>query len=491
MFDAADLNRELTTSGNFNNVFNGLLGDVKVLYEKLEGQYSELDSIYNQNTNNINNILNQLGALQTQLYEYQRALVDLDGLTQLMIEDFHNGNNIENNLSAYQIALASADDRVRPMVYVNNYNKIESFADVTVPLAYTANITQRNYMDFTSDGEVSNILNDSSQAFWYETVKFNESVDYLNFQYETGIVAELTLDLKEITKLNKIVMRPFSSYPMRVIRMSYFDLLTQEEIFFNGVENVFIEGIFNISFPEIYTHKIKVRLQQVHYEKGDNEYIYNIGLYSVKLLYNAYSASTQFMSSPIPLKRHTAAGATEDNRGQSSSASGVPVIVDYYALDAEDSGNIDYAVIEYFEDAGDNRRDNRPGEERHFKRDILTFNITRITREPIQPHFVNGKYVFQTRYPFKDLILYMNGNALVPTMEYFLYDDQTANIFNFNPEGIYTADYSISDRVVRNIGSGNNDIQYIRLMAYSRNAERPAVINSYTLKIRYKKRDDL
>ena len=469
MFDAADLNQELTTSGNFNNVFNGLLGEIKGLYEKLEGQYSELDSIYNQNTNNINNILNQLGALQTQLYEYQRALVDPDGLTRLMIEDFHNGNNIENDLNAYQIALASADDKIRPMVYVNNYNKIESFADITVPLAYTANITQRNYMDFFSDGEVSNILNDSSQSFWYETVRFNESVDYLNFQYETGIVTELTLDLKEITKLNKIVMRPFSSYPMRVIRMSYFDLLTQEEIFFKGAENVFIEGIFNISFPEIYTHKIKIRLQQIHYEKGDNEYIYNIGLYSVKLIYNAYSASTQFMSSPIPLKRSTPVGE--------------PVIVDYYALEAQDSGNIEYAVIEYFEDGA--------GQERHFKRDILTFNITRIAKEPIQPHFVNGKYVFQTRYPFKDLILYMNGNALIPTMEYFLYDDQTANIFNYNPEGIYTADYSISDSVVRNIGSGNNDIRYIRLMAYSRNAGRPAVINSYALKIRYKKRDDL
>jgi hypothetical protein len=453
-----NIDKGLLDSKEMNSLINGISNKIKKVYKSYQTEIQELETIERQNLSFIMNTKNRINKIKNDLNNYILKVQQLNNETNILTDSFNNNLFIETSDSPFEEILQKNSLSINKMEYDNQLKRLNHTKDSVINIIYNLKINRKNYNPTTIYGSINNIKENNSKSYWHEKVYFEENFLQSSFQKSNGIETELIIKPKKISKLNNLRLQTFAEYPIEILEISYIDIKTGFKNFIKIKEN-FIDNYFNLDFKEIQTNELTIKIKQIHFEKENNKYIYNLGLYFLQFNYINYTPNSYFLSMPIMLD------ATKQ--------------IDYYMLDAKDSDDINYSIIEYCKD---------PEEENKYKiiiKNILQSNLDTITNEILTISNENNNYIGKTKYPFKDITIMENGETLNKDVKYFANEDYII-FYNYNETNKYSANYIIQDNIIRKTSGTSLKPIFIRVMAKSKINEQPSFINHYTVKIKYK-----
>lgn len=462
-FTPKNLEQKLISSVVFNNEMENLRNDVFNIYQHYKRGLSKIDYIDDMNKNFVNHIRNQIDVLERELGKFENNIKSLNENTDILKDSFKNNDMIEDNIEDFYEALNFLNTGPYPMLYKNKLQSLESYVLDSIDIDYDVSIVDKTYKESIRYGHENNLRENTFQNYWYEEVTFKETMNNTIEVGDNGLTVTLELRIKEIVNINQISIFAFSKYPLSIEKIYYRDNNTKDYKVIKENSSFIENETFNILFDTVQSDMIYIKLKQIHFEKTDNKYKYDIGLYSINLKYNAYPSRTHFLSKKIYLKEKTE--------------------VDYYKLSCDDSSNIEYKVIEY----------NKITESitKTFHRDIININNPKIKGEELLFRLIKDKYIASTRYPFEyehesQIVIYKDGARLKNKLEYFIFSNQEIQVFNYDEQSEYTIEYLIEDGVSTEVKSGSTIPDYIRILGIANNDINHTEIKSYSLKIKYK-----
>lgn len=462
IFSPSILKTKLLSSSLFNKAMSDLSLDIKGVYNHYDRGLSRIDYIYDLNRNFHNHLKNEIEIIEAELFRMENNLNSLDNKTDVLRDAFKNNELIEEDIQEYYEALNFLSSRPYPMEYKNKLQSLESYNTDWVDIDYDINLKSKTYTESKTYGSLSSVRNTSSSSYWYEEVNLPSAMNNILEEGNEAMTVVLELRAREIVAINQISLFPFSKYPIKVQKIEYRDDETKEIKDLYDKDEFVVDNAFNLLFKTIHSDAIYITLSQMHFEKQDNIYNYDLGLYNISMRYNSRPEKTHFLSSKIYPKKNTP--------------------IDFYKFTAEDSGNIEYRIIEYSRISQDIMKT--------FHRSIVNNRYNKINGEELLFREINGRQVCGTRYPFlyekeADLTIYRDGFSLKPKVDYFVFSNQEIQVFDYQEEADYTIEYILKPGVSESTYSGSTPPDYIRILGIANNEAGFTQLKGYSLKIKY------